>query len=400
MIWLILLLIALSAFFSSAETALVSLGRIKVAGMVKRGLSGAKAVAKLKEHPRRLIITILIANNVVNIWAAALATIYATQAYGSYGVGIATGVITFLILVFGDIVPKGVAITKAEPYSRIVAPLILLLERVLYPLVIALEALVNLFAKHQQQLMTEDEFRSLIAVGAQDKVIEQKEADLIEDILRFNDIPVKQIMTPRSKVFTLQADMPLEQALPLLQKARFARVPLIKKSRDNVIGILLLKDAFSAVGKGKPLLQDIMLPPLFVSGERRAAGLFRDLQRKHVHMAVIVDEYGGMAGIITLEDLMAEIMGEIGVEGDLKSEPYQRIAKGTVLVQGDVEIRTLNEFFHSKIPQGTYVTLNGYLMHEFRRVPRSGSVLQRKDLRFTILESDERQVLKVRIEKA
>ncbi|MBU0980422.1 MAG: hemolysin family protein [Nanoarchaeota archaeon] len=396
----LVILIVLSAFFSSAETALISLSSHKIRALLKQKKFGALSLYRIRKHPRRLVITILIGNNVVNVWASALASLMAISHFGSKGLGIATGVMTFILLLFGEITPKSIAITYAATYGRYISRIIELLTWVLYPFVRAFEWFTNIIAKTQKQPMTEEEFLSVIEAGEKDKVIEKIEKEFIEGVLEFNDIRVRQVMTPRAKMFSLDGDLNLSKCIKQIQRRRYSRTPVIERSTDNIIGVVLLKDAFSAYVNGKdPKLRDIAIKPLFVSGERIISDLFHEMQKKHRHLAVVIDEFGGTAGIVTLEDLMEEILGEIRDEGEKPPQKIWRESKKSIVVMGGVEIEEVNEFFKTKIPPGRYMTINGFLVQEFKRVPRKGRKLKIADLMFTILEATSKQILKVRIEK-
>ncbi|MFH1409745.1 MAG: hemolysin family protein [Nanoarchaeota archaeon] len=397
----LVLLIVLSAFFSSAETALISLSLHKVNAMVKQKKYGAKSLYQLKQHPRRLVITILIGNNVVNVWATAVATLIAEQYFGSLGLGIVVGTMTFVLLMFGEITPKSIAINYAESYSRIIAKPIQILQWIIYPVVITFEGFTNLIAKaRSRQPMTEEELISFIEASARDKVIESKEKELIEGVLEFNDISVKQVMTPRSKMFSLDGELRLSKALKTIQSHHYSRVPITEGSPDKIIGVVLIRDVLGAVEANKdPLLREIARKPYFVTSERIISDLFRDMQKQHIHLAIVVDEYGGTAGMVTLEDLMEEIVGEIQDESDVVTEHIQHVDKNIIIARGDTAIVDINDCLKIELPEGKHVTLNGYLQHLVKGMPRKGRKVEKNKIFFTILETDQRQILKVRVEK-
>lgn len=404
---LLIIFLILSAFFSGIESALVSLSSLKIHALLKAKKRGAVTLNRIKEQPRKLIITILIGNNVVNIGASALATKIMIDMYGSTGVGIATGIMTFLILVFGEIIPKTFALAHAERVSLIVAPILEFLMYVLYPIVALLEIVAKVGVKlsgadKEPPLLTEEEFKTLLEIGAKEKVIERKEKELIEGVLEFNDITAEEVMTPRVKIFCLDADMTVKNALPLVVKKNFSRIPIYEETVDKIVGIVMVRNLLEAFIKKKAdyKLKRVSMKPLFTSNKRIISPLFKELQEKRRHMAIVVDEFGGTEGIVTMEDLLEEIVGEIMDESDISPKMIMRIDKDNIVVHGDTEINYINKFFKINLSRpGRSITIGGLLHHKLKKIPKKGAKLKIKGVELIVEEISQGHILKVRVRK-
>lgn len=320
-------LIAFSGFFSGIEIAYFSLGPGKIRAMVRRGLFLARLVERLKGKPRKLLVTILVGNNLVNIFAAAVATEFALEAFGSRGVAIATGVLTFLILVFGEIFPKTIAQSRAEKISRFGAPALLALEFLLAPLVWILEKLADLFSVKIPEKssgldgkVVEEEITSLFQLGAERGAIEWQEREFAERLFRFNDVPVSAITKPLNQAVMLDGDAPVGRIMIFAANSGYSRFPVFRKSRERIVGIVHLKDIAEACHsdeKDKPLFA-IAKPPLFISEEEKLDDAFRFMKNKRAHYVLVKDRSGKIAGTVTLEDVIEELVGEIYDESDIR----------------------------------------------------------------------------------
>lgn len=406
-ILLFVLLLLLSAFFSSFETAFYSLNKIKVRNLLQQKVKGAVLLSKLKENPRRVLSTLLAGNTIVNTGASALATVIATDYFGSSGAGIATGVVTFLVLIFGEITPKSLGIIYAERYALYTSRIVYFLSFLLYPIIFLTETPVNLLIKIikadvSQPLITEQEIKTAVQIGAEENVIEKKEKEMIEGALKLNDITAYEVRTPRIKMFCLSENLKLKDAMPLMIQEGFSRVPIYKATRDQISGIVYIKDLLLNIKEGKEefLLKDIAQKPLFVSKETPLGTLFKELQSKHIHMAIVVDEYGGTSGLVTLEDLLEEIVGEITDETDLSPEAVKRIDKNTILVHGETEIEKVNRFFNVEIPiKKNYITIYGFMHYLIKAIPKKGDVANYKNLTFTVEDNVDNKSPKIVIKK-
>jgi CBS domain containing-hemolysin-like protein len=375
--------------------------------LVKSKKKGAATLNKIKEQPRKLIITILIGNNLANIAASTLAAKIMIDMFGSTGIGIATGIMTFLILVFGEIIPKTFALAHAEEVSLAVAPVMEFLMYVLYPLVAFFEAISKAGVKlsgadKEPPLLTEEEFETLLEIGAKENVLERKEKELIEGILEFNDITVEEVMTPRVKMFCLDADMTVKEALPLINRENFSRIPVYDETIDKIVGVVMVRDVLDACIKRKTghKLRKLAIKPLFTSSKRIISPLFKELQENRKHMAIVVDEFGGTEGVVTMEDLLEEIVGEIMDESDISPKMIMRIDKDNIIVHGDTEINDINDFFNIALPRPERnITISGLLHHKLKKIPKKGNKLRLSIAELTVEEVSQNKILKVRIKK-
>ncbi len=403
----LIVLICLSAFFSGVETAFVGLTHIKLHHMLAKRKKNADVVARLKEKPQRLITTILIGNNIVNIALSAISTKIALDLFGSTGVAIAVGIVTLTILIFGEITPKSLAIAHAEKITLMTARPLELVSFVLFPLVIIFEGLSILATKitggeNKNPTVTEEELKTMIEIGEKENIIEQKEKEFIEGVLEFNDITAREVMTPRVRMFALSADIKIKDALPRINKKGFSRIPIYKGTRDKIVGVVHIKDILNAVAKKKTnrKLSSIAADPVFVTENRIVSEIFKEMQEKRTHLVIIVDEYGGTEGIIALEDLLEEIVGEIMDESDLSPEMILRVTKNVVVVHGDTEVDDVNDFFHVNLPVSErYNTVNGLFHHKLRRIPRKNATLEFDGVTIKAQEVSKRKILKAKITK-
>jgi len=397
---LLVVLLILSGFFSGSEIALFSLGEARVRSLREDGRRGSIALERLKSNPERLLATILIGNNIVNIGAASLATALALELYGSPGVAYATGIMTLLVLVFGEITPKGLATANADAFALVVAPWIYMLSRALFPLVYPLERLTRWFVRRSQRegrlTVTEGEIREMTAIGHREGAIDEHERRIIERAFRLDETRAWDIMTPRVEIFAWSADRTLASITAELPTLRFSRVPVYRDSVDDIVGILYTRDAYQALIAGQ---RDIALgalarEPFFVPGSIPLTRLLGDFQTRRIHMGVVIDEYGGTDGLVTLEDILEELVGEIVDETDLEHQPVVRVSRNELLVEGGADLREINHFFNTAFPQLEHRSLNGYLLDELGYVPRQGEEVEREGVRIRIVESTETQVLK------
>lgn len=402
-ILLLLLLVVLSAFFSGAEIALFSLGEARVRALVEEGRRGADALAELKANPERLLVTILIGNNVVNIGAASLATAVALDVFGSSGVAYATGFMTLLVLILGEITPKGLASANAVTYGLAVAPVIRFLSRLLMPLVRPLEALTQWFVRRSDSAgmpsVTEGEIREMTLIGHQEGAIDEHERQIIERAFRLDETRAWDVMTPRVEIVAWPAQTTLARIAPELPTVRYSRVPLYGESIDDIRGVLYTRDAYQALlaGQRDVPLASLAREPLLVPGSIPLTRLLSDFQTRRIHMGLIIDEYGGTDGLVTLEDILEELVGEIVDETDADRQPIIRLGRNEVVVRGNTDLREINHYFNTQFPQLEHRSLNGYLLDELGYVPKPGEELEREGLRLRIMDSTDTQVLQVHL---
>ncbi|MBI4345023.1 MAG: HlyC/CorC family transporter [Euryarchaeota archaeon] len=318
----LLVCLLLSAFFSCAETALISVNRLHIRKREEDGVGNAAIVARLLEHPDRLLATILVGNNIVNIGAASIATLLAIDLFGHKGVGIATGIVTFLVLVFGEITPKAVAFQNAERLSLLLARPVDFLVRILEPVVRLLTRITNLLirpfggeVRKISPFVTQEEIKMMMEVGEREGVIEREEKEMIEGVLDFRGTSVREVMVPRLDMRCIDVHVPLEIALKIVTKTNHSRTPVYDTTIDNIVGILYTKDLLRCMEEGgRKKINEIMRPAYHVPDTKRLDELFQEMRRKRVQIAMVVDEDGGTVGLVTMEDLLEEIVGEIADE--------------------------------------------------------------------------------------
>ncbi len=315
---LLVVFIFLSAFFSGVEIAFFSLSSAKVRTMAREDLSGAKMVEKLKSNPQRLLIVILIGNNLVNIFAASLATQAAINTFGSSGVGIATGIVTLLVLVFGEILPKTIAQMHAKTITRYTAGLLYIIGLILLPFVLIFESLSKYILKilpnkKDKHIISEEDLHSMVHIGVEEGSMEHHEKDFIERLFKFNDMIVRDVQTPIDKIIMLNGRAIIDQVSHFAVNSGYSRFPVYDGSKQNIIGIVHLKDIFRANQSDNrdKFVNNIALPPVFVKDSNKLDDIFRMLIRDATHYGIIKNEKGLTTGVITLEDLLEELVGEI-----------------------------------------------------------------------------------------
>jgi CBS domain containing-hemolysin-like protein len=402
LILVLALLIALSGFFSGSEIALFSIPDTRAEGLADEGRRGATALVRLKSNADRLLITLLIGNNVANIGAASVATYAATEAFGSAGVGIATGGMTLLVLFFGEIVPKSFAAANAEKISLAIAPIFLALSKALAVLVVPLEALTRSVLPSSEGIIptvTEAEIRALTEIGHEVGEIDPHERRIIQQAFKLDTTQAWEVMTPRVGIFAWPADRALSDIAPELQTVPFSRIPVYGDSLDEVTGILYVRDAYQALVSGQ---RDVKLgwlarEAMFVPATVVLSQLLAEFQARRIHAGIVVDEHGGTDGLITLEDILEELVGEIVDETDVPSEPFKRVGKDTIVVEGGVDLREINHFFNCTLPVLEHRSLNGYLMQVFGRVPDPRESAEVEGLRIEVISSSDKHVTRARI---
>ncbi|HMK33010.1 MAG TPA: hemolysin family protein [Nitrosopumilaceae archaeon] len=404
---LLAILIGLSGFFSGSEVALVGVSKAKVNQLVKEKAKGSASLHKLKSNPSRMLAAINLGSNLVNVGSSALATQVSLGLFGSNGLAIAIGIMTFLLLVFGEITPKSYCFANATKISLKVSGLLLVFSYVFYPFVILFEKITRGMLKlagssHHPPPITEQEIYSVIEQGLEDKALKKHEHELVHGALKFDDTIIRAVMTRRTKMFMLPSNMLLFDALPLISKSGYSRIPIYKETTDQIVGILHVRDLLKHLEKGEKMinLESVARKPIFVSREQRTSKLLREMQGKQTHMAIVVDEFGSVEGCVTLEDLLEEIVGEIMDETDKVELDFKIIDKNTMLASGDVEIDTVNEILKSDIPQGEdYSTLSGLLHDKLKDIPKVGDKIEVDSIKMVVEEVVNNQANRIKIEK-
>ncbi len=396
-------LLFLSGAFSGSETALTAVTLARAEALHNDGQSGSKALLQLKRKSTSMLITLLIGNNLVNIGASAFATVVATEYLGALGPGVAVGVLTFLILVFGEITPKSIAIRHSVQVSLAVAPIVLLLMRILFPLVWIFEHLITLVHKmtdiKETPTVTESELVHLLMFGAQEGTIERHEAKIIERVFAFNDLIAGDVMTPRHKMFALSENMTIKEALPKIEEVGFSRVPLYSGSVENISQIVHWHDIAKAIANNqidKPL-KAIGTDPIFAPINQPIDDLFDDLRRQKRHLCIIVDEHGGLRGLVTLENLLEELVGEIYDESDgRRATGIVKIDNG-IEVDGGVELRFIKDFFAVDLRGKSTDSVSRWIVNDIERIPKTNEQFEIDGLTVEIRQASGRRIHKVRI---
>ena len=401
-------LIGLSGFFSGLEVALVGVRKSKVVQLFNEGKKGSKALHKLKMNPSWMMSSVNLGNNLVNVGASALATSVAIRLFGNDGLAIAVGLMTFLILVFGEITPKTYCNANSTKVALRYAPVLLAFSYVFYPVVKFFEIITRGVVKitgssYTPPPITEEEIKGVIDQGLAEKALEKEEMELVHGALNFDDTVIRSVMTPRTKMFTLNAKMLLFEALPQINQSAHSRIPIFGDTRDDIVGFIHVRDVLRELEKDKEVvtLEQIARKPVFASQEKMVSSLLKEMKGRKTHMAIVVDEHGGVEGLVTLEDLLEEIVGEIEDETDLKRErSYERIDQDTIITNGDIEIDIINEIFETKIPEGDdYASLNGLLHERLQDIPQEGDKLELNDLKIIVEKVTKNIPQKIRIEK-
>ena len=387
-------LIFFSAFFSSAETALFSISKARARHLAKEGKRSFRLIKKMKEDPYRLLTTILIGNNLVNIWAAALATAITIAFVTNNAVGIATGGMTLIVLIFGEIFPKSIATRNNVLIARLVIFPIYWLSVLFIPFIYFLNFIPKITGKIKSKpQVTEEELLTFVEVVEEEGEIKEEEKELIHNIFEFDDTNVSEIMSPRADMFIIEAGAEID--LKQIVESGFTRLPVIEKDIDHVVGILNIKDLFLQYAKGNQAIdvRQIMQPPYFVPENKKLDSLLQAFKRRKQHMAIVVDEHGGISGLITLEDALEEIVGEITDETD-KDEPTIVKVKGNEwIVPGKSDIEDVNEKIPMNIPDSKdYDTFSGYVLNTIERIPREKEEISIGKFIITVKEMDGNRI--------
>ena len=401
-------LIGLSGFFSGLEVALVGIRKSKVIQLFNEGKKGAKALHKLKMNPSWMMSSVNLGNNLVNVGASALATSVAIRLFGNDGLGIAVGVMTFLILVFGEITPKTYCNANSTKVALRYAPILLGFSYVFYPIVKFFELITRGVVKmtgssYNPPPITEEEIKGVIDQGLEENALEKEEMELVHGALKFDDTVIRSVMTPRTKMFTLNSKMLLFEALPQINQSGHSRIPIFGDTRDDIVGFIHVRDVLKELEKDNRMvsLEQIARKAVFASQEKMVSGLLKEMKGRKTHMAIVIDEHGGVEGLVTLEDLLEEIVGEIEDETDLTRQAgYEKIDQDTIITNGDIEIDIINEIFKTNVPEGDdYASLSGLLHEKLQDIPQEGDKVEINELRIVVEKVSKNIPKKIRIEK-
>jgi CBS domain containing-hemolysin-like protein len=400
----LIFLLLLSAFFSASETALMSLSKIRIRHMVEDGVKGAKLIEKLTEDPNKLLGSILVGNNVVNIGASALATSVAVKAFGESGVGIATAIMTILVLIFGEITPKSIAKQRSEGVSLKVSGIVNIIVKILRPFVAIFtfisSTVLKLFGgdlNKDQPFITQEELKTMVDVGEEEGVLEEEEKEMIFNVFEFGDIQVKDVMVQRVDIVALGLDSNYDDVIDIIKEEQFSRIPVYNESIDDIIGIMYVKDLILLNNKDNFKVQDCIREAYYTFEFKKVTELFKEMKKSRNHMAVVLDEYGGTVGIVTIEDLLEEIVGEIEDEYDELEEEIEVVKEDEYIVDGRIRLDDLSDLIGVKMESEEFDSIGGFVIGQLGRIPEPKEEVSYENMRFVVEEIDKNRIKKVRI---
>ncbi len=403
----LLFLLFLSAFFSCSETALTTVNRIRIRSMIEEGNKKAMTLGKVIEDSGKMLSAILIGNNIVNISSSSIATVLAIDLLGNTGAGVATGIITLLVLIFGEITPKTLATLHAEKISLNVAGIIYVLMVVLTPVIY----IVNQLALGVLKLMrvnpngkvatiTETELRTIVEVGHEEGIIESEEHRIINNVFDFGDTRAKDVMVPRIDMTSVSVDCSYQELLTIFEEYRFTRLPVYEDTSDNVIGIINMKDILLYKKDTTFHIRDYLREAYYTYESKRLSELMLEMRKTAVNIVIVLDEYGATAGLITLEDLLEEIVGEIRDEYDADEEEiFKVLSDNEYEVDGQIKLNDLNDLLESDLSSEEYDSLGGFIMENLDRLPKENDILSADHFCFCVKSLDKNRIKRVHIRR-
>ena len=407
-LFIMIVALILCGIASAAETAFTSISRIKLKNLVEEGDQKAIQIERLISQPNTFLSTILIVNSVAVIVASSMATVLALRFSQSFGELIATVFSSLVILIFCEITPKTAAVQNPLRVARAMVNLVRGAAWLLHPLVVSLSAITNFLVrilggqiKHRGPFVTEEELRLLVTVGEEEGVLEEEETEMIHSIFEFADTTVREVMIPRIDMVTLESDATVDEAVDLSLQGGFSRIPVFEDTIDNITGILYIKDMLKQLREGHSQLtiRDLVRPAYFVPETKKLDDLLREIRQKRTHMAIVIDEYGSVSGLVTIEDLVEEIVGDIRDEYDIEENLYEQVSKDEYIVDAKMSISEFDDLLETRLENEDYDTLGGFLYAQLDKIPVAGDTITYGDLTFTVLSTRGRRITKVRVER-
>lgn len=391
---LIILGVAGSAFFSSSETALTSLNVFKIRQMEENGVENSSIVRKLTDNIGKVLTTILIGNNIVNIVTTTLATIFFTDLFGASGAVISTVVLTLTILIFGEVTPKNIASSQSEKVALRVAKPIKFFDIIIKPMSFFLQAITNLLTKMiigedhpSQDIVTEEDLKTIVDVSEEQGVINNEESEIINNVFDFGDSDVEDIMTARTNMEAIAVDMDDKDLRDFLKNCKHSRIPVYGKSIDNILGILHMKDIVAFIAEDKDLnIEEMIRPAFYVYDNMHIFDLFKSMRNENVSLAIVIDEYGGTSGIVTIEDIVEELVGEIEDEYDTHLETIFKVNDMEYLVNPSIHINDFNDYFDTGLEQIKNDSIGGYLIDRLGRIPKESDFIEEDGMVISVLQ--------------
>lgn len=405
---ILIVALILCAIASAAETALTSVSRIQLKNLVEKGDKQAIKIDRLLSQPNTFLSTILVVNSVAVIVASSMATVLALRFSNSYGELIATILISLIVLIFCEITPKTAAVQNPLRFARALVSLVRgtawLLRPIVWSLSAITNALVRLFGgqmKHRGPFVTEEELRLLVTVGEKEGVLEEAETEMIHSIFEFADTTVREVMIPRIDMVTLESDATVDEAVELALQGGFSRIPVYEENIDNITGILYTKDMLKQLREGHNVfpIRDLVRPAYFVPETKKLDDLLREIRQRRIHMVIVVDEYSSVAGLVTIEDLVEEIVGDIKDEYDREENLFEQVNEYEYIIDAKISIDEFNELMDTKLDDKDYDTLGGFLYAQLDKIPNAGDMTTFQNLTFTVLNTRGRRITKVRVER-
>jgi len=394
----------MSAFFSASETAFNNFNRIRMKNLSYSNNKKADLVLRLDENYDNLMSTILIFNNIANITAASLAVYLFSKQFNNYGIVISTGIIILLILVFGELLPKGLAQFAPEKFAMFAAPAISIFIFICTPVNFILTVFKKIFYKVVKSevlpSIVEDELRTMIDEVENEGVINKNESDLIRSAIEFNETVVEDIYTPRIDIVGIEENESLDLIKETFLVSGYSRLPVFKGDMDNIVGVLHEKDFYQALSRKEKDIKKLVSKIIFITPNKKISGLLKELQLSKAHMAIVIDEYGGTEGLVTMEDIMEELVGEIWDEHDEVIEWFKKIGEDKFLISCNADIDDMFELFDIEPDEELGVTtVNGWITMLFEEIPEVGGRIVYKNLDITITKAEAKRVLEIQVEK-
>lgn len=402
----IIVLVGLSAFFSSAETAFTTVNRVRMKALADEGNSRAAAALTVLDNYSKMLSTILIGNNIVNLTASSLTTILATKTFGSYAVGIATGILTLAILIFGEIIPKNTAMLYSDKISLVYAKIILFLMKIFTPVVFIIDkmsagisGLLHIDMNKKGSLMTENELKTYVDVSHEDGVIESEEREIIYNVFDFSDAVAKDIMIPRIDMVSVSLDMGYDEVLDIFKEYMYTRLPVYEGDKDNIVGIINIKDFILLSDSEGFQVKDILREAYYTYEYKKTADLMMEMREITANAAFVLNEYGATVGMITLEDLLEEIVGEIRDEYDADEEELiQQIDEHSYLVEGGMKLDDINNALDTSFDSDDYDSIGGLIIEHLDRLPEAEETIVTEDgITLQVMEISQNRIKKVKI---
>ena len=405
---MLIALLVLSALFSSSETALTTVNRIRIRTLAGQGDKRAMTLLAVLQNPEKMLSVILIGNNVVNLYASSLATTVTLSLFGSKLVGVATGILTLAVLVFGEVAPKTMASRNAEQIALRAAGPVKCLMWLFTPLVFVVNNLARLVMKlfgadrpGKRELMTAEELRTIVQVGHEEGVIENSERKMIDNVFDFGDRSARDIMMPRIDMTCIDVEAGYDELMEVVREEKYTRIPVYKESADTIVGILNIKDLLFRA-QDKPFrIAELMRKPLFTYEQKKTSELMVEMRKNYTNLAIVLDEYGVTAGMVTMEDILEEIVGEIRDEYDRDEEKsIRRIAPNTYLIEGNVKIDDVNEVLQLHLASEDYESIGGYVLEQLEHFPKEGECVTKGGISFTVTRMEQTRIAEVKLSLA